>query len=68
MRPRGSVPSTGPGWSKALLALAGVFLLLAVWNAVLLTAESLTWRAVAIGGCTLCAAALAYVAFTDRRR
>jgi len=67
MRPRGELPSTGPGWSKTLLALAIVFLALAIWNGVLATADSLSWRAVAVAGCVLCSASLVYVAFTDRR-
>lgn len=68
MRPRGGLPSTGPRWSRALLTLATVFLLLAVWNGVLATADSLTWRAVAVAGCALCSASLVYIAFTNRRR
>jgi hypothetical protein len=68
MRPRGGLPSTGPGWSKALLVLAIVFLLLAIWNGALATTDSLAWRGVAVAGCALCSGALVYVAIIDRRR
>jgi hypothetical protein len=53
--------------SRPLLALAAVFLAVAVLNAVLALLDHATWRSVTAGTCAVVSAALLLTAISDRR-
>ncbi|WNV84404.1 hypothetical protein [Umezawaea sp. Da 62-37] len=68
MSRRGDLPSTGrPRLPKALITLAVVFLVLAVWNGWLAVGDSALWRSVTAASCLVCAAALTLIAVNDGR-
>jgi hypothetical protein len=53
-------------WSKPLLTLAAVFLVVALWNGVLALVERTLWLGGTAAACALASAALMTVAVTDR--
>ncbi|MFF5096866.1 MULTISPECIES: hypothetical protein [Actinosynnema] len=55
-------------WSRPLLALAAVFLVVAVWNGVLAVTEEVAWRGGAAAGCAVASVSLLCVAAADRWR
>ncbi|MEU6151985.1 hypothetical protein ABZ816_18515 [Actinosynnema sp. NPDC047251] len=50
------------------MALAAVFLAVAVWNGVLAATEPVVWRGAAAAGCAAASAGLWYAAVVERRR
>ncbi|GAA2682179.1 hypothetical protein GCM10010428_50380 [Actinosynnema pretiosum subsp. pretiosum] len=51
-----------------MLALAAVFLVVAVWNGVLAVTEEVAWRGGAAAGCAVASVSLLCVAAADRWR
>ncbi|WP_157767836.1 MULTISPECIES: hypothetical protein [Actinosynnema] len=50
------------------MALAAVFLVVAVWNGVLTVTEGIGWRGATAAGCAVASASLLCVAAADRWR
>ncbi|MEV0681407.1 hypothetical protein AB0I60_33290 [Actinosynnema sp. NPDC050436] len=50
------------------MALAVVFLAVAVWNGVLSASEPAVWRGATAAGCAVASAGLWYAAVVERRR